>query len=593
MAVDYYGQCSGTDGGKYDLWLNVEQISNDRILGVDKISVGFYLKRNDGVADSFYNTNLNENYVELVVDGKSVVKGYVSVDTRNGEVVSLARWEGDIKRNSEGDIEFSLFGKITMGNEELSGGEVNAVYKDASTPRASVIYYNVAVINPGTTVKLDIVSVSSEYTHRIAWGIGNTGVSVNYARGVDKAEFTVPFEWAEEVKDSCNGTFKIAIRTYRNSVAVGTSYYNIDFVIPQTDEFLPSFETVLEKYDGIVPDEWNLWVQGVSQLRVIPDNLTFKHGATLSALTITVGSVSKRSLPAIFELHEKGNVKITVAVRDSRGMSTVKTTSIEVIEYSAPSINVRQLLRCASDGTVDTSGENLLLDYVIGYSDVKTKNSYKLKIKYRASDYAVFSDEINIVDKPAVFGESNIKNNKSYVVTINVSDEINKSGIDVVRFVPDGDVPFNIRRGGKGAAFGKYSEKENELSVKWNLSVDGDVDFKGKLNYEEVEVKCTPLTEQLNSDVRYFPCLGAVFITMNLVTATPLSANDTYYIATVSGKLPAVFTPLSSMANFDSGGQSTGGIMSNSGMITFRSDVVIPKGTTIYISGLYMTDYSE
>lgn len=590
MAVNYYGKCTGNDASKYDVWLNIKQNSQNSELNTSNFSVGFYLKRNDLSQDGAYNTT-EENQVTLVLNGEEVINKNTAIDTRNNATVVLAYWSGDINHNADGDLNLQVLGSFLMNSTALSGGEADADFKSAVIPKASTLVTDVGVVNPGGVIKADIECVSSEYSHRIAWGIGEESVSVSYNPGVTEAEFTVPSEWTEQVKDSCKGEFKIAIRTYHNSTIIGTNVYALDFVVPETEEYMPDFEVLLEKYDETVPDDWKVWVQGVSQIRVVPQNLTFKYGATMSAITITVGSVSKRSLPAVFELPDNGSVKVTLAVRDSRGMLTVKTKTVEVYEYSAPSVDVRKITRCLADGTINSSGEYLFMDYAVGCSSVNKKNPYRIKVKYRPSDYAEYSDEYNVLSRPAVFGDGSIKNDKSYVVSINISDGINTKGVEVVRFIPDGEISFNIRKGGNGAAFGKYAKNENELSVKWNLSVDGDVNFAGKLNYEKIDAECTPLTEDLFSDIRYYPCLGAVFVRLRLVTATPLSANDTFYIATIPGKVPGLFTPLNSLADFNSGGQSTSGIMYKTGMIVFRSDTVIPQGTTIYISGFYIADY--
>ena len=166
----------------------------------------------------------------------------------------------------------------------------------------------------------------------------------------------------------------------------------------------------------------------------------------------------------------------------------------------------------------------------------------------------------------------------------------NTSGAEVVRLIPSGDIPFNIRKGGNGASFGKYSEKENELSVKWNLSVDGNLDFKGMLNYEKVEVGGMAVASDIVADLRYYPCLDAVFVRMRLTTTMDLASNHTYFVAYVENHFPGIFTPLNCLADFNSGGQSTSGVTYEAGMIVFRSDVVVPQGTNIYISGMYIAD---
>ena len=593
MAVNFYGACKGTEGDKYDVWLKVTQNSWNPKLNNGNFTVDFYLRRNDSVENSAYNDVVNQNCVELLINREVVVNKRLSIDTRNGAIVNLASWTGDINNTENGDVNFTVDGVFTMDNVTLSMGNVEAVYKNTMTPKESIVGVDLYMIKPGSVINASFDCVSSEYSHRLEWILGGKNVSMDFAPGQTTTSFSVPVEWAEELKNSQEADFKVSLKTYHNSNLIGTNVCTLCFIIPETDEYKPDFEISLKKIDASVPESWDVWVQGISKMEVVPENLSLKHGATLAAITITVGSVSKRSLPAVFDLSEKGNVNITLAVRDSRGMLTVKRTVIEVQEYSAPSIDIKQVVRCLNDGTVNTSGESLLMDYIVGYSPVKDKNSYSVIVKYRPTDYGVFSEAVIVTGAPFIFGEGNIKTSKSYIVNIRVCDGINTSGVEVVRLVSNGDIPFNIRKGGNGAAFGKYSRNENELSVKWNLSVDGDLEFKGKLNYEVIECECTPLTENMLSDIRYYPCLGMVFLRLRFTNTMPFSANDTYYLASVTKWKPGLFMPMNSVADFESGGQSTAGITYKTGMITFRSDAVVPQGTTIYISGFYIADYTE
>ena len=589
MAVKFYGKCTGDEADNYELWLLVREDYRNKELNIINVSVGFYIKTK-GLIENGVNDTTRQSHIALIVDGNNVVDKDVVFDISRRETFLIASWKGDCNI-VDGDLVLPLKGTLTVTGDNPNSGEVDFVYKNTLNPRASGVTTNSQTVNPGEIVTAKIETASSEYTHKIEWSLGEAGVTLDYTGGVTDIEFAVPVEWAEQIKNSRTGDMKITIKTYDASALVGTNIYTLSFVVPATDVFKPDYEISLQKYDTVIPDDWCEWVQGVSQLRVVPENLVFKYGATLAAVTITVGSVSKRTIPAVFELPGSGTTTITLAIRDSRGLLTVKTATIDVREYNAPSIDVRGLVRCLADGTINSSGENLFMDYVVGFSPVNSKNHYTIKIKYRPTDNEEFSDECNVSARPAVFGDGNIKNNKSYVVSIKISDEINSSGVEIVRLIPNGDIPFNIRKGGNGAAFGKYAKNENELSVKWDLSVEGNLNFAGAINYENVVAGCMPVTRDLFADLRYYPCLNAVFVRMRLVTTMELAANHTYRIAYVEERIPGIFTPLNCLAEFNSGGQSTSGITYETGMVVFRSDVAVPEGTTIYISGFYIADF--
>ena len=213
-------------------------------------------------------------------------------------------------------------------------------------------------------------------------------------------------------------------------------------------------------------------------------------------------------------------------------------------------------------------------------------------MKYRPSDETVWSNPLTLSGKNVCFGDGAIDVTKTYAVCITIKDSINISGIDTILYLPNGDIPFNIRKGGKGAAFGKFSEKDNLLDINWDLKVNGGIEVSGMLNYEKVTCECTEKSKDILADLRYYPALNTVFVRMRLVTATGLSAKDTHYVAKVSDRLPGLFMPMNCMVGFESGGQSTAGILYGNGYIVVRSDEPIMPDTQIYISGFYVADYN-
>jgi hypothetical protein len=83
-----------------------------------------------------------------------------------------------------------------------------------------------------------------------------------------------------------------------------------------------------------------------------------------------------------------------------------------------------------------------------------------------------------------------------------------------------------------------------------------------------------------------------VFLRIRVDATSELSSNTNHHIATVTHKLPGVFTPLSSVVSFGSGNQSGAGIAYGTGDVVLWSDRVIPAGSRIYISGYYFADYT-
>ena len=593
MANNFYGSCKGSSSSKYDLWLNVTQNSQNIDSNLSNITVKLYLKRNDGYSDSAYNLYEEQNTAKITVGGNVVVSKNLKIDTRNSATVLLANWTGNVTHGNDGKLQLSVSGEFTMSNSTLSSGSASGVFNCTAIPRKSSLSFSSTTINPGSSVIATVTPTVASFSHRILWRLGSYSSSITMTSGVLSAEISVPDQWLYGLNNTSKGTVNVSVETYNGSTKIGANTYKLTLVVPATDKYKPEFSIGLTKVDNGVPSDWNEYVQGISKVTVNPDGLNFKFGASLAAVTITVGSVSIRQLPATFNLSEAGELVVTVAVRDTRGLLTVKTTTIKVNSYTPPSVEITELFRCDSEGNESAYGENLFVRYKLNYSSVNSKNKAQLSVQYKTPNDSQYSASEAITTNPCVFGSDKISMNASSFVRFTITDRITKTGVQIVRTVSAGHIPFNIRRGGKGAAFGKFSEKDNELSVGWNLNVDGNVEIKGEMNWENVACTCNTNTQDLLGYVKYYPCIKSCIVRLRVKTSQLLNAGTTHIIAHIPDKPPAMFMPLSCIANYESGGVSVSGVVYKTGDVIFRSSVDVPEGTYIYISGIYVADYDE
>ncbi len=591
MATKYYGKCTGSSASKYDLWLTVIQNSQSVEDNLSNVTCSLYLKRNDGYSDSAYNLYESQNTVKLSVGGVERINKNIKIDTRNSTTVLLCTWTGNLTHNADGSLSLPVSGSFTMGNSNLTGGSVNDTLVCTTIPRCSTASFSLTAVNPGSTINVTISAKANGFNHKIKWSFADKSVVQSLNTGVLATAFTVPEEWANALTNSTKGNISVALTTYNGTKLVGSRAYSVSFIIPAVDKYKPQFQLKLVKNNNGVPDSWNEYVQNVTTLAVEPENLQFKYGATLSAVTVSIGSVYIRKLPALFDLAESGELTVTLAIRDTRGLLTVKQTTINVQEYSPPSVNVKRLFRCNSSGEEDTYGTYLSLEYEKSYSSINGKNNSTLTVKYKSSMDSGYGSPVSVTSNPFVFGGGNISISDSATACITIGDSISQSSMEIVRSVPSANIPFNIKRGGKGAAFGKFADKDNELSLGWNLSVDGDVEVKGDLICEEISCVCTDKTSELVGTVKYYPCMNICLVRIRVTSAMLLSPGSSHHIATVESKAPGIFTPLDCMVNISGGGQSTAGIAYETGYIYLRSDTEVQLNSNIYISGFYFADY--
>ncbi|MBO5895800.1 MAG: hypothetical protein J6Q83_00750 [Clostridia bacterium] len=589
--ANIFGSCTGSLGSKYDLWITVIQNSQSLAENKSNITANFFIRRNDGEATSAYNLIEEQNSVSLKVGGTTRVSKNLTIDTRDNVYFRLATWTGDVAHNADGTLNLAINGQFTMGNANLTGGSVSGSFKCTPLGKASTLSFGDTTVNPGGVVRATINSPSAAFTHKIKWSLGSKSQTMSLAAGVSVADFTVPLAWTSEIQKSLYGTLAVTLDTYNGGEKTGSSSYSIRVVIPATDGFRPSFEMLLERNDNDVPSDWNEYVKGISTLTVELANVTYKYGAEYYSATITVGNVTKREMPATFELTQAGQITVTATVKDNRGLTTVETATITVQDYAPPSVAIMSVDRCNLVGEIDSMGTYALLKYTPSISSVNGKNIGSVTVKYKAMQEQLWSVPVPAPQLNVPFGDGAFDVTSTYAICFSVKDSICKESVATVLYLPGGDIPFNIRKGGKGAAFGKFSESDNLLDVNWDMRVNGSMELAGMLNYEVVSCECTEKARDLLADLRYYPALNTVFVRMRLVADTGLAANDTHYVAKVSNRFPGLFMPMSCMVGFESGGQSTAGVLYGSGYIVVRSDEPVLPGTQIYISGFYVADY--
>ncbi len=513
--------------------------------------------------------------------GKERVNKNLTIDTRNNVTVTLATWTGDVTHETDGTLSLLVSGSFTMGGTGLSGGSVSGSFSCNDIPRASTLALSKTSLNPEDTVGATITSASSGFSHKIKWSLGSSSVTHSLSSGVLKDAFTVPLSWADEIINGKKGSISVSLITYKDTKKIGSNSYSVKLVIPDTDEFLPEFNLVIERINNDVPEEIEEYVKGKSQIRLNIENLNLKHGASALSYTARVGSASKTKLPATFDLTKTDEINVSVTVKDSRGFSVTRSEKITVLDYSAPTISVNCLYRCDELGNKSTSGTYLLCDLKTNYSSLNDKNFPTVTYKYKNAGDGAYSGEIPIRDSVSILGSGEFLNSSSYIIAFRITDSITSDSDFVEVLVPSADIPFNIRRGGKGASFGCYSEKDNELTVAWDLNV------KGGLVYESADVELRSFVNDKRGLARYFPCMEMVFIRLRFTANQTISSGENHILAAFTNKIPTVLTPVTVVVNNGVGNKCTGYIKSETGELVMSSEKNIENGDYIYVSGFY------
>ena len=515
-----YGSCTGSSGSKYNVWLDIKQNSQNIANNTSNITVVLKLKRNDGYADSAWNGYLNQNTAKITVNGSVKFDDNMTFDTRNGATATLASWTGNVTHDADGKYSKTIKGEFTTGNSGVSGGSVTGTFTATTIPRTSTLSLSNTSRNPTQDITSTITTASSAFSHKITYSIGSYSSVNTIAAGTTTHLFTIPQSWANAVTTSTSGKVNVTLQTYNSGSLIGTRADSFNLVIPDTSTYQPEFTIALTRQNNSVPSAWNIYVQGISGVSVNISETSYKYSATYKSVVVTVGGIQKTSLPAVYSpLNSSGTVNISVKVTDSRGLSKTETTSITVYEYTAPSAKFTSVFFSDDLGYVDDSGGyiNTHISYLASSCD--NKNVPTTTLKYRQFGGA-WSNNITHTASDggshAIIGDGSISSANTYELSFTIEDEFGQ--YETIYKLGTAFIAFNVKKGGKGAAFGKYSETDNLLEVDYDLKVNGVCE---KTLLWSSSTPLTPTNSvTLNEDLLlYRLCVVRVGNTFNYLTA--------------------------------------------------------------------------
>lgn len=169
-------------------------------------------------------------------------------------------------------------------------------------------------------------------------------------------------------------------------------------------------------------------------------------------------------------LNSAGTVTFTAKVTDSRGRTTTKTASITVVDYFTPYVSGASVYRCNSAGMDDSNGTYFRAAATAKYASCSGKNGYSLRVRYKKPTDSAWSGYTNISSGSYVI-VSGLSTEYSYDIEISVGDYF--TGAIWRSTVPTAAYTMHLKKGGKGIAFGKASERDNAVESAWPIYING------------------------------------------------------------------------------------------------------------------------
>lgn len=531
MSVKFYNTCNGDSGSKYNIWLEVTENSHSISTNMSNLTVALKLKRNDGYNNSAYNLNESENFSEITINNERKVGRNLKIDTRNCATVTLVSWTGNLEHNSDGTLSVIVGGTFTMNGTALSGGDVKGNFNCITIPKISDFTFDKTSVNPEESVTVELLNAVSDFNHILIYEIGVYKQNLSISKGVRSTTFSIPSEWSNAIPDSKQGKVKITLKTYNGSALVGTSIKYLKLVIPETESFLPEFTVscIYNNHD-LVPESWKAIIQNISTATISIENIALKYGAKIADSYITLKQIKKSGLTNEFSLTDSGVLTFTACVTDSRGFSSVRNYSVYVDEYKKPTITCSNIFRCDSSGAPSLTGDCVAVEFRKTQSSVRGLNISYARAKYKKSTESEYSDSVLLTSSPFIISGP-FQENSSYDFIIFITDSITQVAYEIKRTISSCNLPFNIKKGGNGAAFGCYAEKDNELTVGYDLNV------KGLFKYDSLNNSITLAQnmEIVYLDIRNYASLRLISINAKIKIIENASPNIACNLFTING----------------------------------------------------------
>lgn len=442
----------------------------------------FTVTKVSGSADALTNTSKVKVVLKIITTGESwnandTTRGYISID--GVQVASL-----DKKRFYKNSTTTIYNATHTVQHEADGTKTVKVAYEFDTHISAGVLrgdetltldtiqrvtLPSVPVVTLGQKVTIS-VNVTAGLSYSLRYTLGSKSGMIKENSTAGSVDWTPHADLASELSGA-SGKGKLTLTAYIDGETAYSIDYDFTVLVPDSlGPMINSFTHAFRAENAAVAG-WGVGVKGKTKLGYTV-SAEGQYGASIESCTVSFAGATGSGLSGeTGATAQVGTFRPKVTVTDSRGKSTtMEGSELTVYDYSAPSFISSNAYRADENGNALSNGTYVAVTAAASFSPVGGYNSTTLKMRSRAveSAWGAYS-ELNAQQINVLPGFSK---SLSYEVEVVAVDTVGGSK-SVTYAIPPEDVAFNIKDGGKGAAFGKYATEDNVLDVDWNLRVMG------------------------------------------------------------------------------------------------------------------------
>ena len=407
-------------------------------------------------------TTYGTGTVYCTINGTQYTEGITSSDKITSSGIVVFSKTLNITHGADGTKTLATSARIT--HDQFSSS--SQPYSQALTtiPRATTPTLSASSVNMGSSVTINMARASSSFDHTLTYKFGSATGTIGSELGTSKA-WTVPLSLASQVPNGTSGTCTITCKTYNGSTLIGTKTVSLTVKVPSS--VVPSISalTVSEAVSGL-NTQFGGYVQNKSKLKVAI-TAAGSYSSTIKTYKTTVAGKSYTgSSFTSGVLTSSGTVTISTTVTDSRGRTATKSTTVTVQSYTAPKITKFSAVRT-------DAGVQVAMNFAIASVAEKNAKSYVLSYKSKTSDTWVqlASGSVYSYNSTQTFAEG-FSSEASYDLQLVVTDYFGESAAATAYAeIPTAFTLLDFNASGKGLAFGKVSEIDNQMEIDMDLNI--------------------------------------------------------------------------------------------------------------------------
>lgn len=398
--------------------------------------------------------------------------GTARVSTHQIKAASPSQWSSALVYETDWlTVSGKSSGTTTLRVNLFSGSgesrDVNYDYALYVVPAASTMTFSAFTM--GDAGSIGIIRADSGYTHTIGYQFGSASGTIATKSDALSISWTPPLELAWQIPDSSSGTGVLTIDTYLENTKIAGKEYSFTLYVPSNVQ-PTAVLSITAVNDNTAINRWDVCVKGYSKL-VYTVTADGAYGAAIQNCQFSFADKTATGLSGTVETGRAGCFAPSARVTDSRGRSiTVTGDEVTVYDYCDPTIADLRVQRCNAAGTVQNEGTYVRVqgNFQAG-ATVGGRNGVTASCRYREIGGS-WSSYTTIASGSVIIG-GHLLATKTYEAEICVKDSVGGSKT-VSAMIPTAEVAFHLREGGKGAAFGKYAEK-NALECAWDVEIKG------------------------------------------------------------------------------------------------------------------------